>query len=96
VGHPALFADERLTAALLDRLTFKAHILEFIGESYRFRERMQREAQSQADCWAVESAALWTAHAAHRAWIIIHTAHRPGDDYLKWLPFRLINGPLFV
>ena len=40
-----VFGDEHLTAALLDRLTHKAHILEFIGESYRFRERMQREAQ---------------------------------------------------
>ena len=40
-----IFGDERLTAALLDRLTHKAHILEFSGaESYRFRERMQREA----------------------------------------------------
>jgi DNA replication protein DnaC len=42
---PQVFGDERLTAALLDRLTHKAHILEFVGESYRFRERMQREAQ---------------------------------------------------
>jgi len=40
-----VFGDERLTAALLDRLTHKAHVLEFIGESYRFRQRMQREAQ---------------------------------------------------
>jgi DNA replication protein DnaC len=39
-----IFGDERLTAALLDRLTHKAHILEFAGESYRFRQRMQREA----------------------------------------------------
>ena len=39
-----VFGDERLTAALLDRLTHKAHILEFSGaESYRFRERLQRE-----------------------------------------------------
>ena len=42
-----VFGDERLTAALLDRLTHKAHILEFIGESYRFRERMQREARQE-------------------------------------------------
>ena len=42
---PQVFGDERLTAALLDRLTHKAHILEFVGESYRFRERLQREAQ---------------------------------------------------
>jgi DNA replication protein DnaC len=40
-----VFGDERLTAALLDRLTHQAHILEFVGESYRFRQRMQREAQ---------------------------------------------------
>jgi DNA replication protein DnaC len=39
-----VFGDEQLTGALLDRLTHKAHILEFVGESYRFRERMQREA----------------------------------------------------
>ena len=39
-----VFGDERLTAALLDRLTHRAHILEFTGaESYRFKERMQRE-----------------------------------------------------
>jgi len=43
-----VFGDERLTAALLDRLTHKAHILEFSGaESYRFRERMQREAHQE-------------------------------------------------
>jgi DNA replication protein DnaC len=35
----SLFADERLTGALLDRLTFKAHIFEFRGQSYRFRSR---------------------------------------------------------
>lgn len=34
-----LFGDERLTVALLDRLTHRAHIIEFIGDSYRFRER---------------------------------------------------------
>ena len=32
---------ERLTAALLDRLTHHAHIIELIGESYCFRQRMQ-------------------------------------------------------
>jgi DNA replication protein DnaC len=44
-----VFGDERLTAALLDRLTHKAHILEFTGESYRFRQRMEREAQMESD-----------------------------------------------
>lgn len=36
-----LFGDERLTVALLDRLTHKAHIIEFLGDSYRFRQRQQ-------------------------------------------------------
>jgi len=39
-----VLGDERLTAALLDRLTYKGHIVELVGESFRFRERMQREA----------------------------------------------------
>ena len=39
---PQIFGDERLTLALLDRLTHRAHIIEFVGESYRFRQRMQR------------------------------------------------------
>ena len=42
-----VFGDERLTAALLDRLTHRAHILEFTGESFRFRQRMQREVDSE-------------------------------------------------
>jgi DNA replication protein DnaC len=37
-----VFGDERLTAALLDRLTHHAHIIELIGESYRFRQRAQQ------------------------------------------------------
>jgi DNA replication protein DnaC len=37
-----VFGDERLTVALLDRLTHRAHIIEFIGDSYRFRERQRQ------------------------------------------------------
>ena len=33
--------DERLTAALLDRITHHAHILELVGKSFRFRERFR-------------------------------------------------------
>ena len=40
---PQVFGDERLTVALLDRLTHKAHIIEFMGDSYRFRERRRRQ-----------------------------------------------------
>jgi DNA replication protein DnaC len=46
---PQVFGDERLTAALLDRLTHRAHILEFTGESFRFRQRLQREAKKKKE-----------------------------------------------
>lgn len=36
-----LFGNEKITAALLDRLTHKAHILLLNGESYRFRESLK-------------------------------------------------------
>jgi DNA replication protein DnaC len=38
-----LLGDERLTAALLDRITHHAHILELVGESFRFRERFRND-----------------------------------------------------
>src|SRR5919109_2326209 len=38
-----VFGSESLTAALLDRLTARAHILEFVGESFRLRQRQRRE-----------------------------------------------------
>ncbi len=41
-----ILGDERLTAGLLDRVTAKSHILEFVGESYRFRQRQTIEAQT--------------------------------------------------
>ena len=33
-----VFQGDRMTAALLDRLTHRCHIFEMNGESYRFRE----------------------------------------------------------
>jgi DNA replication protein DnaC len=42
-----LFGDERLTAALLDRLTHKAHILECVGESHRLRQRSLHERRGE-------------------------------------------------
>jgi DNA replication protein DnaC len=38
-----LFGDERLTLALIDRLTHRAHLIEFTGDSYRFRQRLAQE-----------------------------------------------------
>jgi DNA replication protein DnaC len=38
-----VFQGERMTAALLDRLTHHCHIFEMNGESYRFRESMKKK-----------------------------------------------------
>jgi DNA replication protein DnaC len=45
----AIFGNETMTTALLDRLTGKGHILEFIGESYRFRQRLRQEEQQRLE-----------------------------------------------
>jgi DNA replication protein DnaC len=41
-----VFQGERMTAALLDRLTHRCHIFEMNGESYRFRESMKDKKDS--------------------------------------------------
>jgi DNA replication protein DnaC len=41
-----VFGDERLTGALLDRLTHHCHVLEFNGDSYRFKESLKRKEAS--------------------------------------------------
>ena len=38
----AIFADDKMTTAFLDRLTHKGRIIEFVGESYRYRHRLQQ------------------------------------------------------
>lgn len=42
-----VFGDAKLTGALLDRLTHRAHILVLNGESYRFRESLKRQQQER-------------------------------------------------
>ena len=44
-----MFQGERMTAALLDRLTHRCHIFEMNGESYRFRESMKARKGRKAD-----------------------------------------------
>jgi DNA replication protein DnaC len=48
----SVFGNQRLTGALLDRLTHHVHILELNGESYRLRQskaRRKQTAQSARD-----------------------------------------------
>lgn len=42
-----VFQNERLTAALLDRLTDRATILEFIGDSYRLRKTLKHKSRGE-------------------------------------------------
>lgn len=44
-----VFQGERMTAALLDRLTHHCHIFEMNGESFRFRESMKIRRDKQQD-----------------------------------------------
>ncbi len=37
-----IFADDKMTTAFLDRLTHKGRIVEFVGDSYRYRHRLQQ------------------------------------------------------
>lgn len=37
-----VFRDETMTAALVDRLTHRGHVIEFVGESFRFKQRMKK------------------------------------------------------
>ena len=43
-----IFQGDRMTAALLDRLTHRCHIFEMNGESYRFRESMKKNVNRAA------------------------------------------------
>ncbi len=43
-----VFQGERMTAALLDRLTHRCHVFQMNGESYRFRESMTTGAKRAA------------------------------------------------
>jgi DNA replication protein DnaC len=43
-----VFGSERLTGALLDRLTHHVHILEMNGDSYRLKQSGRRQRQPQA------------------------------------------------
>jgi DNA replication protein DnaC len=43
-----IFGDARLTGALLDRLTHRCHIVEFQGDSYRFKESLRRQTKTRS------------------------------------------------
>ncbi len=40
---PQVFGDERLTGALLDRLTHRVHVIEMQGESYRLKQGQRKK-----------------------------------------------------
>ena len=44
-----IFQGERMTAALLDRLTHRCHIFEMNSESFRFRESMKNKKSKRSD-----------------------------------------------
>ena len=57
------FGSERLTGALLDRLTHHVHILEMNGESFRLNHSRARKTAPRADRRAVRSRKLRSGYA---------------------------------
>jgi DNA replication protein DnaC len=51
----SVFVSERLTGALLDRLTHHVHILEMNGDSYRLKQSKGRRSRTRSDPQAVAS-----------------------------------------
>jgi DNA replication protein DnaC len=47
-----VFQGERMTAALLDRLTHRCHIFARNSESFRFRESMKNKKAKKGECQA--------------------------------------------
>jgi DNA replication protein DnaC len=43
-----VFQDARLVGALLDRLTHHCHVVEFEGDSFRFRQSLARQSDADA------------------------------------------------
>lgn len=43
----SVFGTQKLTAALLDRLTHRCHVVEANGESYRFKQRLRRQEKNK-------------------------------------------------
>ena len=52
-----VFGSERLTGALLDRLTHHVHILEMNGESYRLAQSKRRSRRTQPDTPLIQTTA---------------------------------------
>jgi len=73
-----VFGNPSLTAALLDRLTARAHILEFVGDSYRLRQQPARLPTEPSVPELV--AAIWDEAAPARAFLT-HVV------VLAWPPF---------
>ena len=46
---PQIFGDERLTGALLDRLTHRLHIIEMQGDSYRLKNSRKTQKNQKGD-----------------------------------------------
>lgn len=45
----SIFRSDKMTAAFIDRLTHRGHMLEFVGESYRYRYRLQQDEAAKGE-----------------------------------------------
>jgi hypothetical protein len=85
----AIFGDEIMTTAFLDRITHKAHILEVVGESYRYRHRLQQgkaEGARETKQYCQEYELQWTQEGCRlpESGVLLHEWFtRRSADYLS-------------
>ncbi len=45
----SIFGSDKMTLAFIDRLTHRGHVLEFAGESYRYRNRLHQDSGANGE-----------------------------------------------
>lgn len=56
----SVLGDERLTSGLLDRLTFRSHILEFVGRSFRLQQQLNLQGIDKEAALSIDESQLST------------------------------------
>ncbi len=83
-----IFGSERLTGALLDRLTHHVHILEMNGDSFRLKQSRNARAEPGLNLMDV---GLWPTCALSRVSFMGSTPNKA--RHLNWPTFTPANGP---
>ena len=96
-----VFGSERLTGALLDRLTHHVHILEMNGDSYRLKQSQKRR-KSQKVPDRHQPSRPWLTRWVHSLDVYVYPMGYRGNPQrrilrrAKWSSFTPPIGPIFL